>query len=78
MKEAPAPAECQAAAAQHRDLLLYNYTADEIGHNVALYEGMKQWAAPAPGRHQNLVTVSPTPELYETAWARAALRWTSG
>lgn len=75
MKPAPAAGECQAAAARHRkDLLLYNYTADEIGHNAALYPGLKQWARRL---HQagikNLVTMSPTPELYDDGSGRSAV-----
>jgi hypothetical protein len=75
MKAAPSPAACRAAAARHRkDLLLYNYTADEIGHNAALYAGLKQWAR---SLHQagikNLVTMSPTPELYDDGTGRSAV-----
>jgi hypothetical protein len=75
MKPAPSPAECRAAAARHRkDLLLYNYTADEIGHTAALYGGLMQWAR---ALHQagirNLVTMSPTPELYDDGTGRSAV-----
>jgi hypothetical protein len=61
----PAPSTAQfksAAAAQKPGLMLYNYSADEIGHCTNLYPTIKQWAN---NMHQagikNLVSISPTP-----------------
>jgi Domain of unknown function (DUF4091) len=53
------------ASAQQPGLLLYNYSADEIGHCTNLYPTIKQWAN---NMHQagvkNLISMSPTPALY--------------
>jgi len=53
------------AAAQQPGLLLYDYSADEIGHCSSLYPTIKQWAN---NMHQagikNLISMSPVPELY--------------
>ena len=65
----PAPSAAQfksVAASQKPGLLLYNYSADEIGHCTNLYPTIKQWAN---NMHQagvkNLVSISPTPALYD-------------
>jgi hypothetical protein len=65
----PAPSAGQfksLAAAQKPGLMLYNYSADEIGHCTNLYPMIKQWAN---NMHQagikNLVSISPTPGLYD-------------
>jgi hypothetical protein len=53
------------AAAQQPGLMLYDYSADEIGHCTGLYPTIKQWAN---NMHQagikNLISMSPTPALY--------------
>ena len=53
------------ASAQQPGLMLYNYSADEIGHCTSLYPTIKQWAN---NMHQagikNLISMSPTPALY--------------
>jgi hypothetical protein len=65
----PAPSADQyksLAAAQQPGLMLYSYSADEIGHCSNLYPTIKQWAA---NMHQagikNLISMSPTPALYD-------------
>jgi hypothetical protein len=54
------------AAAQQPGLMLYSYSADEIGHCSNLYPTIKQWAN---NMHQagikNLISISPTPALYD-------------
>jgi hypothetical protein len=54
------------AAAQQPGLMLYDYSADEIGHCTNLYPTIKQWAF---NMHQagikNLISMSPTPALYD-------------
>lgn len=67
MRPAPSVEEFRQAAARHeRDLLLYNYTADEIGGNTELYEGIRQWAR---NLHQagikNLITITPEEGLLD-------------
>jgi hypothetical protein len=64
----PAPSVSQfksVAAAQQPGLLLYDYSADEIGHCTSLYPTIRQWAN---NMHQagikNLISMSPTPALY--------------
>jgi glycosyl hydrolase family 123 len=64
----PAPSVSQfksIAAAQQPGLMLYDYSADEIGHCTGLYPTIKQWAN---NMHQagikNLISMSPTPALY--------------
>jgi hypothetical protein len=64
----PAPSVNQfksIAAAQQPGLMLYDYSADEIGHCTGLYPTIKQWAN---NMHQagikNLISMSPTPALY--------------
>lgn len=65
----PAPSVNQfksIAAAQHPGLMLYDYSADEIGHCTNLYPTIRQWAN---NMHQagikNLISISPTPALYD-------------
>jgi hypothetical protein len=65
----PAPSAAQfrnLAAAQQPGLMLYNYSADEIGKCTNLYPTIKQWAL---NMHQagvkNLISMSPTPALYD-------------
>jgi hypothetical protein len=67
MSPAPSPDRFKAlAAAQAPGLFLYDYSADEIGRCSNLYPTIKQWAA---NMHQagikNLITMSPTPALYD-------------
>src|SRR5262249_41367224 len=66
MSPAPSVSQFKAlAAAQQPGLMLYDYSADEIGHCKQLYPTIKQWAY---NMHQagikNLISMSPTPELY--------------
>lgn len=66
MSAAPPVSRFQAlASAQQPGLLLYDYSADEIGHCTKIYPTIQQWAA---NMHKaginNLVTMSPTPALY--------------
>jgi hypothetical protein len=53
-------------AAQQPGLMLYDYSADEIGRCSNLYPTIKQWAN---NMHQagikNLISMSPTPALYD-------------
>ena len=65
----PAPSVSQfksLAAAQQPGLMLYDYSADEIGHCTNLYPTIRQWAN---NMHQagikNLISMSPTPALYD-------------
>ena len=65
----PAPSVNQfkhVAAAQQPGLMLYDYSADEIGHCTSLYPTIRQWAK---NMHQagiqNLISMSPTPALYD-------------
>lgn len=65
----PAPSVNQfksVAAAQQKGLMLYDYSADEIGHCTNLYPMIRQWAG---NMHQagikNLISMSPTPALYD-------------
>ena len=67
-KMAPAPSVSQfksRTAGQQPGVLLYDYSADEIGHCTNLYPTIQQWAK---NMHQagisNLVSISPTPGLY--------------
>jgi hypothetical protein len=67
MSPAPSAAQFKSlAAAQKPGLMLYNYSADEIGHCTNLYPTIKQWAN---NMHQagikNLISMSPTPALYD-------------
>jgi hypothetical protein len=65
----PAPSVGQfksMAAKQQPGLMLYDYSADEIGHCSNLYPMIRQWAN---NMHQagikNLISMSPTPALYD-------------
>ena len=67
-KMSPAPSVSQfksLAASQQPGLMLYDYSADEIGHCSSLYPTIRQWAY---NMHQagisNLISMSPTPALY--------------
>lgn len=67
MSPAPSVSQFKAlAASQHSGLMLYDYSADEIGHCSSLYPTIKQWAN---NMHQagiqNLISMSPTPALYD-------------
>jgi hypothetical protein len=66
MNASPSAEQFKALAAQHPGLYLYDYSADEIGHCSALYPTIKKWAA---NMHQagikNLISMSPTPALYD-------------
>lgn len=65
----PAPSVNQfksLAAAQQPGLMLYNYSADEIGHCSNLYPMIKQWANNMHSAGiKNLISMSPTPALYD-------------
>ena len=66
MSAAPSAAQFKSlAAAQQPGLMLYNYSADEIGHCKNIYPTIQQWAQ---NMHQagikNLITMSPNPALY--------------
>ena len=66
MSPAPSVSEFKArTAGQQPGVLLYDYSADEIGHCTNLYPTIKQWAY---NMHQaginNLVSISPNPALY--------------
>jgi hypothetical protein len=66
MSPAPSVSEFKSrAAGQQPGMLLYDYSADEIGHCSNLYPTIQRWAY---NMHQagiqNLVTMSPTPALY--------------
>jgi Domain of unknown function (DUF4091) len=67
-KMAPAPSVSEfksRTAGQQPGVLLYDYSADEIGHCSNLYPTIQQWAK---NMHQagisNLVSISPNPGLY--------------
>ena len=67
MSAAPSVSQFKSfAAAQQPGLMLYDYSADEIGHCTNLYASIKQWAA---NMHQagikNLISMSPNPALYD-------------
>jgi hypothetical protein len=67
MSPAPSAGQFKSfAASQQPGLMLYNYSADEIGHCSNLYPTIKQWAV---NMHQagvkNLISMSPTPALYD-------------
>ena len=66
MSPAPSVSEFKSrTAGQQPGVLLYDYSADEIGHCSNLYPTIKQWAN---NMHQagisNLVSISPNPGLY--------------
>jgi hypothetical protein len=67
MSPAPSASQYMAlAAGQQKGMMLYSYSADEIGHCPNLYPTIKQWAQ---NMHQagikNLISMSPTPALYD-------------
>lgn len=67
MSPAPSVTQFQSiAAAQQPGLMLYDYSADEIGHCSNLYPTIREWAK---NMHQagikNLISMSPTPALYD-------------
>jgi Domain of unknown function (DUF4091) len=67
MSAAPSAAQYKALASGHQPgVMLYSYSADEIGHCANLYPMIKQWAQ---NMHQagikNLISMSPTPALYD-------------
>ncbi|HZP84420.1 MAG TPA: glycoside hydrolase domain-containing protein [Chthonomonadaceae bacterium] len=77
MKPAPSVQELKEAAARYpADLLIYNYTADEIVEFPQLYPQVKQWAR---ALHQagikNLIPMAPVPELFDdgTGTGRSAV-----
>jgi hypothetical protein len=66
MSPAPSVSQFKAvASAQQPGLMLYDYSADEIGHCTSLYPTIRQWAN---NMHRagikNLISMSPTPALY--------------
>jgi len=66
MSAAPSVSQFKSlAASQQPGLMLYDYSADEIGHCSSLYPTIRQWAY---NMHQagisNLISMSPTPALY--------------
>jgi hypothetical protein len=67
MSPAPSVSQFKAiASAQQPGLMLYDYSADEIGHCTNLYPTIRQWSK---NMHQagikNLISMSPTPALYD-------------
>lgn len=67
MSPAPSVSQFQTSAAQQQSgLLIYDYSADEIGGCSGLYTTLKQWAY---NMHQagvkNLVTMAPDSNLYD-------------
>lgn len=67
MSPAPSASQFKAwASAQQPGLMLYDYSADEIGHCTNLYPSIRQWAN---NMHQagikNLISMSPTNALYD-------------
>ena len=67
MSPAPSVSQFKAvAAAQQPGLMLYDYSADEIGHCSNLYPTIRQWANHMhQAGIQNLISMSPTPALYD-------------
>jgi hypothetical protein len=67
MASAPSAAALQACFASHeRDILLYNYTADEIDRCPDLGPALKEWARSLHSAgFLNLVTMTPRPDLYD-------------
>jgi hypothetical protein len=66
MEEPPAVEELREAVALHQsDLLIYNYTADEIDRCPELHDDMRRWAERLQaGNVTNLVTMMPTEALH--------------
>jgi hypothetical protein len=67
MSGAPSVAQIQAAKAGHqKDLFLYDYSADEIGHCTNLYPTLKAWGQNLHAAGvSNLVTMAPTTALFD-------------
>lgn len=67
MSEAPTVDEIRTRAGLHQqDLLLYNYTADEIGGSPELHERIKGWARNLhEAKIPNLITIMPVPDLVD-------------
>lgn len=65
MPSPPTVARLKAAASQHQpNLLLFNFTADEISRCPNQFSSLKAWAARLHAADiKNLVTVAPVPEL---------------
>jgi Domain of unknown function (DUF4091)/Putative Ig domain/IPT/TIG domain len=78
---APSSNEFATAAAHHQaNLLIYNFSADEIGRCSRVFPMLKVWAANMHAAGvKNLVTVEPTPDLLDdgTGTGRSAVDiWT--
>ncbi|MGA8598549.1 MAG: glycoside hydrolase domain-containing protein [Bryobacteraceae bacterium] len=67
MSPAPSVSSLQAAvAAQEPNIFLYNFTADEIDGCTNLFSSVEQWARNLHAAGiDNLVTMGPTPELFD-------------
>ncbi|NDJ17885.1 DUF4091 domain-containing protein [Myxacorys almedinensis] len=67
MQPAPSVQDIRAKAALHQpDVLRYAYSADEIDRCQGLHEPLKEWARNFHDAGiQNLVVMTPTPELYD-------------
>ncbi len=81
MPPAPSTSQFAAAAAQHgADLLIYNFSADEIGRCPQIFPTLITWAANMHAAGvKNLVTVEPVPALLDdgTGTGRSAVDiWT--
>ena len=81
-KMAPAPSVSQfksRTVGQQPGVLLYDYSADEIGHCTNLYPTIQQWAY---NMHQagisNLVSISPKPGCTAMVPGQADPPWTYG
>jgi len=75
MSPAPSVSQFKSFASAHQPgLMLYDYSADEIGHCTNLYPTIRQWAK---NMHQagikNLISMSPTPALYDDGAGRSAV-----
>ncbi len=77
MDAAPAVPDIKNRAAQHRkDLLLYNFSADEIDACPNLEPIMKQWGSNLDQAGvKNLVTMKPNPSLYQDLAKSAVDIW---
>lgn len=77
MPRPPSVADFQAARGKHQpDLLIYNFSADEISRCPSVFSTMKAWAANMHAADvKNLVTVAPTPQLEDdgTGTGRSAV-----
>ena len=67
MPAVPSVAQFKAAVAQHQpDIVLYNFSADEISRCPQLFPMLTKWAANMHAAGvQNMVTVEPTPALFD-------------